>query len=338
MDSIIVWIGIVFCLSQSAMFSGLNLAYFSISKLRLEVEKRRGSEQAATVLKLRGDANFLLTTILWGNVGINVLLTLLSNHVLFGVAAFLFSTIFITLLGEILPQAYFSRNALRLAGLLSPILRIYQFLLYPVAKPAALVLDTLLGKEGIPLYSESEIREFIALHIGNENSDIDKVEGIGALNFLKFDDLTVSQEGEHIDPLSIVEISLTEHGPRIPTFKAKAKDGFLQKIHASKKKWVILVDENNEPVYALDSDGFLRDVLLEGPSTEILHYCHRPIVIKDGKTSLEKAIPMLQISPTRGEDDVIDRDIIVLWGEEKKIITGADVLGRLLRGIVSLRI
>lgn len=34
------------------------------------------------------------------------------------------------------------------------------------------------------------------------------------------------------------------------------------------------------------------------------------------------------------EDDVIDEDIILLWGEEKKVITGSDILGSLLRGIV----
>jgi hypothetical protein len=34
------------------------------------------------------------------------------------------------------------------------------------------------------------------------------------------------------------------------------------------------------------------------------------------------------------DDDVIDRDIILVWFESnKKIITGADILGRLLRGI-----
>jgi CBS domain containing-hemolysin-like protein len=30
-------------------------------------------------------------------------------------------------LGEIIPQAYFSRHAMRIASLLSPILRFYQF-------------------------------------------------------------------------------------------------------------------------------------------------------------------------------------------------------------------
>jgi metal transporter CNNM len=74
---------------------------------------------------MREDSNFLLTAILWGNVSINVLLTLLSNSVLAGVFAFLFSTVIITFFGEIIPQAYFSKNALRMASLLGPVLSIY---------------------------------------------------------------------------------------------------------------------------------------------------------------------------------------------------------------------
>jgi len=72
-----IWIGILFCISQSAMFSGLNLAFFSISKLKLEIEVKNNNSHALKIAKLREDSNFLLTTILWGNVGINVLLTLL---------------------------------------------------------------------------------------------------------------------------------------------------------------------------------------------------------------------------------------------------------------------
>ena len=84
-----IWVGIIFCVSQSAMFSGLNLAFFSITKLSLEIESKKNNTEALKVARLRQDSNFLLTTILWGNVGINVLLTLLSNSVMLGVAAFI---------------------------------------------------------------------------------------------------------------------------------------------------------------------------------------------------------------------------------------------------------
>jgi hypothetical protein len=39
------------------------------------------------------------------------------------------------------------------------------------------------------------------------------------------------------------------------------------------------------------------------------------------------------VSPERPDDDVIDKDLILIWGQQRRIITGADLLGRLLRGI-----
>ena len=64
-----IWFGIIFCITQSAMFSGLNLACFSITKLQLEIESNRNNPQALKVARLRQDSNFLLTTILWGKCG-----------------------------------------------------------------------------------------------------------------------------------------------------------------------------------------------------------------------------------------------------------------------------
>lgn len=162
------WIGIAFCLSQSAMFSGLNLAFFSLSRLQLEVKAGSDNKAACTVLGMRQDSNFLLTTILWGNVGINVLLTLLSDSVMAGLSAFAFSAFFITVFGEITPQAYFSRNALKTASLLAPVLRFYQVLLFPLAKPCALLLDMWLGKEGITCMRERDLRKVIQKHIDAE--------------------------------------------------------------------------------------------------------------------------------------------------------------------------
>ena len=142
------------------MFSGLNLAFFSVSKLRLEIESSKNNVNAKKILTLRQDPNFLLTTILWGNVGINVLLTLLSDSVLAGVYSFLFSTVIITLVGEIIPQAYFSRHAIKSAALLSPVLRIYQMLLFPVAKPTAMILDKWLGKERNYRIEKNHLKEY----------------------------------------------------------------------------------------------------------------------------------------------------------------------------------
>ena len=70
----LIWISIAICVVQCAVFSGLNLAIFSVSKLRLEVAAAAGNVDAIKVLDLRKDSNFTLCTIIWGNVVTNVLL------------------------------------------------------------------------------------------------------------------------------------------------------------------------------------------------------------------------------------------------------------------------
>jgi hypothetical protein len=41
----------------------------------------------------------------------------------------------------------------------------------------------------------------------------------------------------------------------------------------------------------------------------------------------------MKVQPERAGDDVIDNDLILVWGSQKRLITGADLLGCLLRGI-----
>lgn len=335
MDDIITWLGIIFCVSQSAMFSGLNLAFFSVSKMRLKIEISHGNQAAVKVLKIREDSNFLLTTILWGNVGINVLLTLLSNSVMAGMTAFLFSTIIITLFGEIAPQAYFSRNALRMAAAFFPIIRFYQFLLWPLAKPSAKVLDMWLGKEAIQFFKENEIEEMLRMHMREHNSDITHVEGKGALNFLAIDDLKVSQEGELIDPLSIISLEFDNKYPIFPKIISSVDDPFLRKVHQSKKSIVILTDSRDYPRLVIDADGFINAALFEFETFNPVEHCHRPIIISNPESTIGEAILGLKVDSAHSEDDVIDEDIILIWGEQRRIITGADILGRLLRGIVT---
>ena len=331
----LIWAGILFCISQSAMFSGLNLALLGISRLRLEVEAHSGNPAAIKILTLRKDVNFLLTTVLWGNVGINVLLTLLSNSVMAGLTAFLFSTVLITFAGEIAPQAYFSRHAMRMGSLLAPVLRFYQFLLYPVAKPSAMVLDRWLGKEGISYFREEDLHTVIRKHIEAEESDVSRLEGIGAMNFLKLDDVIITQEGERVDPESIISLPSKDGLPVFPKFTYQADDPFLIDINRSGKKWVILIKEDGQPYLVLNANAFLRAALLNPEKINPYAYCHRPIIVKDENTPLGKVLTALRVNPGSEVDDVIENDLILLWSKQKRVITGTDILGRLLRGIAS---
>ena len=270
METTITWVGILLCLSQSAMFSGLNLALFSVGRLRLEAEVEHGNKAAERILKLRRDANFLLCTILWGNVSVNVALALLMNSALAGVAGFLVSTFGITFFGEIVPQAYFSRNAIRIGAFFAPVIQFYKILLFPVAKLSALFLDGWIGKEGPSFYREKDIESILHKHIKEQDSEIGATEGRGALNFLEIDDRLISEEGSPIVPKTIYSFETNMDLPVIPEPGTPEGDEFIQSLRAHHDKWAIITDEHDEPRIVLESEPYLYQHFSGGEEVNVV--------------------------------------------------------------------
>ena len=333
--SIWIWLGIIACITLSALFSGLNLAIFSLSQLRLQIEADGDNKDAARVLDLRKDSNQVLATVIWGNVGANVFLTLLSDSILAGLGAFFFSTVVITLFGEIAPQAYFSRNALRMAARFLPFLIFWRAALFFLTRPTAMLLDWWLGVEGIAYLRERDVH-FLVARAAATGGDIGKLEATGVQNFLDLDDLPVTEEGEPVHAQSIISLPLASGRCVLPPFIPSPDDPFLQRVNASGKKWVIVTDLAGEPAFVLDSHHFLRDALFDQPETIQGACWHRPIIVRDMQTRLGDVISCLRVVPEHPDDDVIDNDLILVWGSQRRIITGSDLLGRLLRGIASL--
>jgi metal transporter CNNM len=330
------WLGVIACIVQSALFAGLNLAVFSLSLLRLQIEADGGNPDAVKVLDLRKNANQVLATVIWGNVTTNVLLTLLSDSILTGIGAFFFSAFAITLLGEIIPQAYFSRNALSITSRFLPFINFYRVVLFPLAKPTAMLLDWWLGAEGISYLKEHDIRQLIARH-GASGGEIGRLEATGAQNFLDLDDVSICDEGEIVDTKSILSLPLANQRCVLPKFDRSPSDPFLRQVDASGMKWVIITDvANGEPVFVLDAHHFLRDALFDELDQDPNSYWHRPIVIRDMKARLGDVIGRMKVVQENPDDDLIENDLILFWGPQKRIITGSDLLGRLLRGIATV--
>ncbi len=328
------WAGIAICLSQSAMFSGLNLGFFSVGRLRLEAAAESGSTSAQRVLHLRKDANFLLCTILWGNVSVNVLLALLSESVLAGVGAFVFSTVGITLFGEIIPQAFFSRHGIRVGALLAPVIRFYQVLLFVVAKPTALMLDAWIGPEGPTYMGERDMEIVLQKHIRERHSEIGTTEGRGALNFLSLDDRLVSEEGTEIAPGTVFTLPAKLDLPIIPGPAEPGGDEFVKAIEAMHLKWAVITDQFEEPRLVLETDRYLREVLSGRSDADPYSYCHRPILVTDPEVTLEDVLDQFVVEADEAHDRVVDRDVVLYWtGDVRRIVTGADIFGRLLEGI-----
>ena len=232
--SVWIWLGITACIALSALFSGLNLAIFTLSQLRLQLEADGGNKDAARVLDLRKNSNLVLATVIWGGVGADVSLTLLSGSVLAGLGAFVFSTVVITFFGEIVPQAYFSRNALPMTARFLPFLIFWRAALFFVAKPTAILLDWWLGVEGIAYLHERDVRSLVA-RAAASGGDIGKLEATGVQNFLDLDDLPVTEEGEPVHAQSIISLPLASGRCVLPPFNPSPDDPFLQQVNASGK-------------------------------------------------------------------------------------------------------
>ena len=335
-ETVYIYIAILFCVTQSGITSGLTLSLFGFPRLRLESEASAGNEDAVRILKYRKDSHLLLATLIWSNVCFNVLLAFLTDSIMNAYVAFFFTTFLITFFGEIFPQAYISRKALKVGSKLSPLLAIYKFITYPLAKPTGLLLDKWIGKEGYDYYSEATIKQVLKRHLDASDSEMEKLEGQGALNFLTIDDMYVKDEGEIIDPDTIIKMDDSSFTSE--TNLGNIPDEVIIKLLKTKKKWGILISSDDFPQYALNIDPLIKDYYLKKHDLQVKDFCHEPILVTDPSQKLGDTILNFKVIQEHGEDDVVDFDTIIYWTPKlRKIITGADVLGRLLRGAIKTR-
>lgn len=189
MDYLIIFILIIF----SALFSGLTIGFLGLNKNELERKAYLKNKKAIKVITIRKDANFLLVVLLLGNVLINSILSIFLGNLFSGVVAVMISTFLIVIFGEILPQAIFYRHALSIGYYFVPIVKFFQIVFYPIAKPISKILDKFLGDEEDTIWSKSEIKEIIKSHEDSEDSEIDRDEESIILGALSFSDKKVKQ-------------------------------------------------------------------------------------------------------------------------------------------------
>lgn len=88
----------------------------------------------------------------------------------------------------------------------------------------------------------------------------------------------------------------------------------------------------------MDVDGFVRATVTHTDGLDPYQFCHRPLVIDDLTCSLSQAVEKLWLAHTieLQSNDVLHSDVLLVWTDtEQRIITGADILGRLCKGIGS---
>lgn len=168
----------------SAMFSGLTLGMMSLSVTELERKITLGDKNATKILKVRKNGSLLLCSLLLANTAVNSAISVFMSSVTTGIIAGAISTISIVLIGEITPQAIFSRHALKYGAKMTWLVRGMMILMWPAAKPVSILIDKLFGKELPTTWDKKEIAEIIKDHEENDIVDSDERRIIlGALSF-----------------------------------------------------------------------------------------------------------------------------------------------------------
>jgi len=193
----------------SAFFSGLEIAFLSANKLRIELKSNQGVRWARMCSEyLKAPSRFISTILVGNNISIVIygifIEELLRNYLLSGLMtnmgkvgslllATFISTIIVLIFAEFLPKALFRINPSGILRILIYPFKLFATVLFPIVRfvlwLAKLILNTLLKKEFTeesPAFSRVDLDHYITesqIHKTEEERDVDTDIIKNALDF-----------------------------------------------------------------------------------------------------------------------------------------------------------
>ncbi|RXN07063.1 metal transporter CNNM4-like protein [Labeo rohita] len=151
---------------RKSMFSGLNLGLMALDPMELRIVQSCGTEKekkyARKIEPIRRKGNYLLCSLLLGNVLVNTTLTILLDDLIgSGLGAVVASTIGIVIFGEIVPQALCSRHGLAVGANTILLTKFFMLLTFPLSYPISKLLDCVLGQEIGTVYNREKLVEML---------------------------------------------------------------------------------------------------------------------------------------------------------------------------------
>ena len=231
----------------SALISGAEVAFFSLSQVELDKALESKSSQQKTVVTLLKNPQKLLATILISNNFINILIVLIfayigeivfdsiTSYVIKFLIEIVLVTFLILLFGEVLPKVYATRNALKFAS----------FMAYPLK-----YLNSTLSIISLPLMNLTNVVEH---KLGKKQSNL-SVEKLSQALELTSDEATTKDEQKILE--GIVNFGNTETSqimiPRIDIF-ALADDEIYEDVIAK----IVKKGFSRNPVYHENVDDII---------------------------------------------------------------------------------
>ncbi|XP_053500791.1 metal transporter CNNM4 isoform X1 [Ictalurus furcatus] len=164
-----LWLQIILVsclLVLSGMFSGLNLGLMALDPMELRIVQSCGTDKekryARKIEPIRRKGNYLLCSLLLGNVLVNTTLTILLDDLIgSGFGAVVASTVGIVIFGEIVPQALCSRHGLAVGANTILLTKFFMLLTFPLSFPISKLLDWVLGQEIGTVYNREKLVEML---------------------------------------------------------------------------------------------------------------------------------------------------------------------------------
>lgn len=327
---------IVILICFSAFFSGTEIAYTSVNRVRLRKMAEDGSRVAALAVYLGDKFESALTAILVGNNFVNIGASAVSTTIAMGIAATMpnesaqsiavtVSTVIITILilifGEIVPKVVCKQNSERMACIFAYPLAFFTIIFSPITFIVAqlLKLGTMLWGKSDDSVTEEELVTII--ETAEEDGGIDEEKSELLQSALEFSDISLSEIITHrkdvvaLDvedgiPASLKVINASRYS-RLPVYKESIDNivGMLNINHYYKQ-------------YAINRETKVSDVMRE--PVFIPGAVKLPAALE---TMREKQVQIVVVLDEYGGtlgivtmEDILEQIVGDIWDESDEII------------------
>lgn len=319
---ITILIVLVILVAFSGLFSGSEIAFFSLSPARIQTLVNEGRRGARRALRLREEPQKLLAAILLGNNLANIAGASLATMLAFrfvgdaavGVATGVM-TVVILIFGEIIPKSFSVKHAERIVLWMAPLL----LPMVRVVRPLSWMLEhvTPHGKEMIPSVTEEELRIMTTMGVKEGTVESDEAQLIH--NVFRLNDVSAA---DVMTPRSrMTTLTAT-------TMLQEARDTIVE----SQFSRIPLFGKNHETVVGiLYKNDALVHLASEKPDTVSLQSLARPVLFVPDTKSADDFIRELQ-------DRHVHMAIIVNeHGDTVGLVTLEDLLEELVKEIIDER-
>ncbi len=322
-------IAVVVCLLFSALFSGIEIAFISADKLRIELANKKGSLSGRLVARfVKQPTKFIGTTLVGNNIALvlysffmatllepvlaDYLPAAINNDVTILIIQTILATLLVLVTGEFTPKSVFMLDPNGLLSLFALPMAFVFYLLYPVVS----IIDV--------------ISKFIIVHfLGFKYQDDTPVFGLTDLNnYIKntLNDDTREEKEEHVSANPRVNTKIFNNALEFKT--VKVRECMIPRTE------VVAVDAEDtieDLKEAFIESGHSKIIVYKESVDEVIGYCHSLELFKKPKTISQILTPIIIVPETIPANELMIQFIT----EHKSLALVVDEFGG-TAGIVSI--